>query len=217
MHSGPVLRKKDINRCTSLPCSSNSWASRSTEETRDHLDDPPAKTTCFSPLTNPRMHRPQRGKLQPPRVSWSSSGLRFFTSLLIFFSFFLCFLPSCSRVRPQGFDGPRGDFPGRRGSTEGASHTRLGHEPRPSDLLKISIVLVRRPSRPPSWTRRKAQTGPPSTALPPPLHPDRSYSFFRSRVPPSFSLPRAQGPRGAGERHARNEISASRVSTDCFH
>lgn len=36
--------------------------------------------------------------------------------------------------------GPRGGYLGRRGLTEGASHARLRHEPRPSDLLTISIV-----------------------------------------------------------------------------
>lgn len=141
----------------------------------------------------------RNGKAPTTRISWSSSGpLRAFCfppgpSLFSpFFSFFFYFLPSCSRVRPQGFDGPRGDFPDRRGPTEGASHTRLGHEPRPSDLLKISIALVHRPSHPPSRARRKAQTGPPSTALLPPLHPIAPALFF-ARVPPSFSLPRAVG------------------------
>lgn len=197
-HSGPVLRKKDINRCTSLRVLPCSWAPRSNRRNPRSLRTfPPRKPPAFPPLTNPRMHRPQQRRLPTTRVSWSSSGpaTRFsFSFRVLSFSFFFSFsfyrrALVCDR---KGFDGPRGDFPGRRGPTEGASHTRLGHEPRPSDLLKISIALVHRPSRPPSRARRKAQTGPPSTALLPPSRPVVPALFF-ARVPPSFSPPRAVG------------------------
>lgn len=135
-----------------VACSSGFWAPRSIEETRDHSYDPPAKNTCFSPLTSSRMHRPQReGSNDSRQLVLIRPATHFFLpseSFLVLSFIFFFFLPSCSRVRPQGCDGPRGDFPGRRGPTEGASHTRLGHEPRPSDLLKISIAFVHRPSRP---------------------------------------------------------------------
>lgn len=114
-------------------------------------DDPPAKTTCFSPLTNAPTatgRLQQLASVAPHRARYRA--FRFSPSSFSFFPPFFLLLFTCFRVRPQGFDGPRGEFPGRRGSTEGASHTRLGHEPRPSDLLKISIALVRRSSRPSS-------------------------------------------------------------------
>jgi len=119
-----------------------------------------ARSFPFSAISSPRSFF----RLSFPLLSSSSPSLLFslsfalalfsFPRLFFFFSFpffsFLFFLPSCSRVRPRGFDGPRGGFPDRRGPTEGASHACLGHEPRPSDLLKISSALVHRPSRLPS-------------------------------------------------------------------
>lgn len=72
---------------------SGSWEPRSTEETRDHLDNPPAKATCSFPLTNPRMHRPQReGSNNSRQLVLIRPAMRFFLfPQFSFFSFFLFF------------------------------------------------------------------------------------------------------------------------------
>lgn len=51
---------------------------------------------------------------------------------------------TCARARHAIRTGPVESWfeVGRRGPTEAASHARLGHEPRPSDLLTISIVVL---------------------------------------------------------------------------
>lgn len=100
-HSGPVLRKKDINRCTSLRVLPCSWTPRSNRRNnpRSLRTFPPEKTTCFSLLMNPRMHRPQREGTNNSR-QLVLIGARYALPSESFLSFFF-FLPSCSRVRPQ--------------------------------------------------------------------------------------------------------------------
>lgn len=63
-----------------------------------------------------------------------------------------------SACRATRLDRPRGGYLGQRGLTEGASHARLGHEPRPSDLLTISIVRAVRSPLPGSF--RLLRSGP---------------------------------------------------------
>lgn len=127
-----------------VACSSGFWAPRSIEETRDHLDDPPVEKHLLFPVYEPTNAPIATGRLQqlasvgPHRTPLCAFCFPPSPYLFFFLFSFIVY----RRVRSQGFDGPRGDFPGRRGPTEGASHTRLGHEPRPSDLLKISIALA---------------------------------------------------------------------------
>lgn len=83
-------------------------------------------------------------------------------------------LPAATRL-----DGPRGGYLGQRGLTEGASHARLGHEPRPSDLLTISIARAVHSTPPPHCSfrllREESQTGPPYSRGAP--HPSRRRSL----------------------------------------
>lgn len=74
---------------------SGSSKPRSTEKTRDHLDNPPAKATCSSPLTNPRMHRPQREGSDNSRqlvlIRPAMRFISFFNSQISFFFPFFSF------------------------------------------------------------------------------------------------------------------------------
>lgn len=71
---------------------------------------------------------------------------------------------------------------GRRGPTEGASHARLGHEPRPSDLLTISIALL---VLTPSHFRLLRNRAPPT---PPPFPSPPFLPSAPSRLPPFLQL-----------------------------
>lgn len=90
---------------------------------------------------------------------------------------------SCElRVRARAYrTGPAESWfeVGRRGPTEGASHARLGHEPRPSDLLTISIALL---VLTPSHFRLLRNRAPPT----PPLFPSPPLPTFRSFSPAPF-------------------------------
>lgn len=160
-----------------------------------------------------------RGSFLFPRLPLSAFPFSFFFFLAsVFFP-----LPSWSRVRPRRFDGPRGGYLGRRGPTEGASHARLGHEPRPSDLLKISIALVLSylspsPLRTTSGPNRPTIDGAPSPATTAAAYralTSRSRSFSaRARAPTSLflSLSSRQEPFGAGDpRRARYLVAPSRM------
>lgn len=92
-------------------------------------------------------------------------------------------------------DGPRDGYLGQRGLTEGASHARLGHEPRPSDLLTISIARAVRsppPPAPSAFCVRPKQA--PRRALPSPpfVRPlSATVSFFLRSFCLSALLPAA--------------------------
>lgn len=159
----------------------------------------------------PRMHRPRRQEL-PRLASVGPHRARslFPVSPIPFFPFLFFFSRSFSftvvRCRPRGFDGPRGGFPGRRGPTEGASHARLGHEPRPSDLLKISIALVHRPPRPPPLTHDVRPKQAHHRRHSPPTHCAPVFLSF-------FSWRGVEGPSPAQVKDTRRAKIPSRART----
>jgi len=157
---------------------------------------PRGKAPAFPPL---RTHEYTNcnGKTPITRVSWSSSHACF-TFLRVLSYFFFCFLLFFTVCDRKEFDGPRGDFLGRRGPTEGASHTRLGHEPRPSDLLKISIAFAplalphQHDVRPKQAHHRRYYSH----------HCTRSFLLFFTLAFLPLSLQKSSRDHGTGERHS---------------
>lgn len=140
---------------------SGSSEPRSTEETRDHLDNPPVKATCSSPLTNPRMHRPQReGSDNSRQLVLIRPAMRFFSFSILKSLFFLIFtvVLSCpiARIRraQRWFSWSTG--------TDWRCEPHSSR-PRATSQWPTEDLDRARPSPPLALhlSRRQAQTGPP--------------------------------------------------------